>query len=100
MFLSVHPSLSIPDRDTFQLHLTPLNSTPTSLRTERPSSVFFAVGAVLSYLFLGEVVTFAMSGDGGDGGGAADDDDDDEMSEAVEADEGFEDDDDDDLGGD
>jgi hypothetical protein len=30
-FLSAHPSLSIPThRDAFQLHLTPLNSTPTS----------------------------------------------------------------------
>eukprot|EP00982_Pelagococcus_subviridis_P012962 31205-Pelagococcus_subviridis.AAC.7 len=46
MFLSVHPSLSIPDRDTFQLHLTPLNSTPTSLRTERPEgAVAVAPGA-------------------------------------------------------
>ena len=31
------PSLSIPALDAFQLHLTPLNSTPTSLCMERPS---------------------------------------------------------------
>ena len=35
--LSAHPSLSIPVLDAFQLQLTPLNSTPTSLRMERPS---------------------------------------------------------------
>ena len=29
-------SLSIPAIDAFQLHLTPFNSTPTSLRMERP----------------------------------------------------------------
>ena len=31
--LSAHISLSIPALDAFQLQLTPLNSTPTSLRT-------------------------------------------------------------------
>jgi len=31
------PPLSIPALDAFQLHLTPLNSTPTSLRMERPA---------------------------------------------------------------
>jgi len=34
--LSARPTLSIPERDAFQLHLTPLNSIPTSLRMERP----------------------------------------------------------------
>ena len=36
-FLSAHPTVSIPThRDAFQLPLTPLNSTPTSLRTDPP----------------------------------------------------------------
>ena len=33
--LSAHPTVSIPDLDAFQRQLTPLNSTPTSLRIER-----------------------------------------------------------------
>ena len=32
------PLVSIPDRDAFQLQLTPFNSTPTFARMERPSS--------------------------------------------------------------
>ena len=35
--LSSHPSLSIPALGAFQLQLTPLNSTPTFARIERPS---------------------------------------------------------------
>ena len=34
--LFAHPSLSIPDLDAFELQLTPLNSTPTFARMERP----------------------------------------------------------------
>ena len=36
--LSAHTSLTIPARDAFQLQLTPLNSTPTFARIERPSA--------------------------------------------------------------
>ena len=36
--LCAHTSLSIPALDAFQLQLTPMNSTPTFARTERPSS--------------------------------------------------------------
>ena len=39
-FFFVLPTVSIPAYDTFQLQLTPLNSTPTSLRMERPGDGF------------------------------------------------------------
>ena len=37
-FLSAHPSLSIPALDAFQLHLTPFDSTPTSLVWNDPET--------------------------------------------------------------
>jgi hypothetical protein len=73
--LSAHPTLSIPALDAFQLHLTPLNFTPTVARTERPSGEVFGAakapeGATNDPMKkLEEAMRRAFQGDEDDGDG-------------------------------
>ena len=48
--LYAHATVSIPTLDAFELHLTPLNSTPTFARMERPSVTVEENEAVVDYL--------------------------------------------------